>query len=61
MPLEREPLKRNLDRLPEDFMFQPTAEELTNLRLQSDTSNLRLQFGTSRFHRPTRNHSLKET
>jgi hypothetical protein len=31
-------LKRNLDRFPEDFMFQLTAEEAENLRLQIGTS-----------------------
>lgn len=31
-------LRRNLDRFPEDFMFQLTKEEFENLRLQSATS-----------------------
>ena len=42
-------VRRNLDRLPEDFMLQLTTEEFTNLRFQSGTSNLRSQFGTSRW------------
>ena len=43
-------VKRNLDRFPEDFMFQLTAEEVQNLRSQfvtSKTSSLRFQIGTS--------------
>lgn len=32
-------LKRNLERFPEDFMFQLTAEETRNLRNQSGTSS----------------------
>ena len=31
-------VKRNLDRFPEDFMFQLTAEESKNLRFQIGTS-----------------------
>ena len=31
-------VKRNLDRFPEDFMFQLTAEEAENLRFQIGTS-----------------------
>jgi len=42
-------IKRNLERFPEDFMFQLTAEEFDNLRYQSGTSNLRSQIGTSRW------------
>jgi ORF6N domain-containing protein len=42
-------VRRNLDRFPEDFMFQLAAEEFTNLRFQSGASNLRSQFGTSRW------------
>jgi hypothetical protein len=42
-------VRRNLDRFPEDFMFQLTTEEFTNLRFQSGTSNLRSQSGTSRW------------
>ena len=32
-------VKRNLERFPDDFMFQPTAEELDGLRSQFATSN----------------------
>ncbi len=32
-------VRRNLDRFPEDFMFQLTAEESTNLRFQSGISS----------------------
>jgi hypothetical protein len=32
-------VKRNLDRFPVDFMFQLTAEEITNLRYQFGTSS----------------------
>jgi hypothetical protein len=37
-------VKRNIERFPEDFMFQLSAEEFANLRSQSDTSNLRSQI-----------------
>lgn len=40
-------VKRNVDRFPEDFMFQLTSEEFADLRCQIDTSNLRSQFVTS--------------
>jgi len=40
-------VKRNLDRFPEDFMFQLTPEESENLRLQFGASSLRSQFVTS--------------
>ena len=46
-------VKRNLDRFPEDFMFQLTAEESARLRSQIVTSkikppgDLRLQSGAS--------------
>lgn len=40
-------VRRNLDRFPEDFMFQLTAEEFANLRYQSGTSNVRSHAGTS--------------
>ncbi len=42
-------VKRNIERFPEDFMFQLTTEEAENLRYQFGTSNtdsLRYQFGT---------------
>jgi hypothetical protein len=32
-------VKRNLDRFPEDFMFQLTREEFVSLRFQSAISN----------------------
>lgn len=45
-------VKRNLERFPEDFMFQLTKEEFENLRSQIVTSKkddlLRFQFGTSK-------------
>jgi hypothetical protein len=41
-------VKRNLERFPEDFIFQLTPQEVTNLRFHSGTSSLRWQFGTSR-------------
>ncbi|HEY4108180.1 ORF6N domain-containing protein [Puia sp.] len=34
-----EQVKRNIDRFPGDFMFQLTAEEVTNLRSQNATSS----------------------
>ena len=40
-------VKRNIERFPEDFMFQLNAEEVASLRSQSDTSSLRSQFVTS--------------
>lgn len=40
-------VKRNLDRFPDDFMFQLTTDEFDNLRYQSGTSSLRSQIGTS--------------
>ena len=41
-------VKRNLDRFPEDFMFQLTSQEVKDLRFHPGTSSLRSQFGTSR-------------
>jgi hypothetical protein len=41
-------LKRNRDRFPEDFAFQLTAQEFTNLRSQFATSSLRSQSVTSK-------------
>lgn len=32
-------IKRNLDRFPDDFMFQLTKEEFDNLRFQNGTSS----------------------
>jgi len=40
-------VKRNIERFPEDFMFQVTAEEAESLRYQFGTSNLKSQFVTS--------------
>ena len=44
-------VKRNMERFPEDFMFQLSKEELENLRSQIVTSSeeeiLRSQFATS--------------
>lgn len=45
-----EQLKRNRLRFPEDFAFQLTAEEFTNLKSQFATSSLRSQFVTSSSH-----------
>src|SRR6266404_265125 len=43
-----EQLKRKRTRFPEDFAFQLTAQEFTNLKSQIATSSLRSQFVTSR-------------
>ncbi len=40
-------VKRNVERFPEDFVFQLTPEESADLRYQFGTSNLRSQNGTS--------------
>ena len=42
-------VKRNIERFPNDFMFQLTADEFANLRCQFDTSSLKSQIGTSRW------------
>jgi ORF6N domain len=42
-----EQLRRNRNRFPVDFAFQLTVEELTDLRSQFATSNLRLQTAAS--------------
>jgi hypothetical protein len=42
-----EQVKRNIDRFPEDFMFQLTPEEAESLRSQFATSNLKSQIATS--------------
>ena len=54
-------VKRNIDRFPEDFMFELTDEEFENWRCQVGTSNLeededglRCQFGTSKEGRSRR-------
>lgn len=40
-------VKRNLDRFPDDFMFQLSTEEFANLKSQFVISSLRSQFVTS--------------
>ncbi len=50
-----EAVKRNLNRFPEDFMFQLTKEEMRNWKSQfatsnSDNENWKFQFGTSNFN-----------
>jgi len=42
-------VKRNIERFPDDFMFQLSAEEFDNLRFQFGTSSLKSQIGTSRW------------
>jgi hypothetical protein len=42
-----EAVKRNLDRFPDDFMFQLTKEEFEGLRYQVGTSNLKSQIAIS--------------
>ena len=42
-----EAAKRNLNRFPEDFMFQLTKDEADSLTSQNTISNLRSQFATS--------------
>ncbi len=39
--------KRNIERFPRDFMFQPTAGQFADLRRQAGTSRLGFQSGTS--------------
>jgi len=41
-------VKRNIERFPEDFMFQITQEEFENLRFQNGTSSLRSQIVMSK-------------
>ncbi len=44
-----EQVKRNIERFPAEFMFQPSAAELENLKSQFETSSeaaLRSQFAT---------------
>jgi ORF6N domain len=45
-----EQLNRNRPRFPDDFAFQLTVQEFTNLKSQIATSSLRSQFVTSRSH-----------
>ena len=40
-------VRRNLERFPDDFMFQLTKEEIVNLMFQFGTSSLKSQFVTS--------------
>ncbi|MDO9052315.1 MAG: ORF6N domain-containing protein [Gallionella sp.] len=40
-------VKRNIERFPDDFMFQLSADEFASLRFQYGTSNLRSQIVTS--------------
>ena len=40
-------IRRNIDRFPEDFMFQLTTQEYADLRRHLGSSNLRYQIGTS--------------
>lgn len=40
-------VNRNIERFPEDFMFQLTKEEYETFKQENNTSNLRCQFGTS--------------
>ncbi|NOU00885.1 MAG: ORF6N domain-containing protein [Gallionella sp.] len=42
-------MKRNIERFPEYFMFQLSAEEFDNLRFQFGTSSLKSQIGASRW------------
>jgi ORF6N domain len=42
-------VKRNIERFPDDFMFQLSTEEFDNLRFQFGTSSLKSQIGTSRW------------
>lgn len=42
-----EAVRRNIDRFPDDFMFQLTSEEFEALKAQIATSNLRSQIATS--------------
>ena len=42
-------VKRNIERFPDDFMFQLTADEFADLRFQFGTSSLKSQIDTSRW------------
>ena len=42
-------VRRNLDRVPSDFMFQLTADEFADLRSQFVTSSAERQWGGRRF------------
>ena len=42
-------MKRNLDRFPEDFCFELTEREMSNLRFQNGTSNLENNYGGRRY------------
>ncbi|MCL2443787.1 MAG: ORF6N domain-containing protein [Treponema sp.] len=41
-------VKRNIERFPDDFMFQSTDEEWNNLKNQIGASSLRYHFGTAK-------------
>lgn len=43
----KEQVKRNIERFPDDFMFELTPKEFEDLRCQSGTSSLRSQIATS--------------
>jgi len=45
-----EQVRRNGERFPEDFMFQLTKEEFTELKSEFGAPNLRSQIATSRSH-----------
>ena len=42
-------MKRNLDRFPEDFCFELTEREMSNLRFENGTSNLENNYGGRRY------------
>lgn len=41
----KQAVRRNINRFPDDFMFQPTEKELDNLRSQNEISSLRPSCG----------------
>jgi hypothetical protein len=55
-------VRRNLDRFPEDFMFQLTDDELENWRSQFVTSNPAAKMGPTqtslRLYRARRSHAF---
>ncbi|MDE6753843.1 MAG: ORF6N domain-containing protein [Muribaculaceae bacterium] len=54
-----EQVKRNIDRFPEDFMFQLTKEDVGNLMSQIATSSLGSQFAT--LNKSIEDHKHQET
>ena len=38
-------VNRNIERFPEDFYFQLTSQECTNLKFQNGTSNIKMHGG----------------